>query len=373
MRNVIIIDTNIYRQLGALFYNHIDYISLEGYCYSSASEILLSQTVVTEFIDFYKREIIDKNILEIEKSYDRLGKLEYFKKIRKPDLNKRAKQQLDFVKIKLTRNKRKPKLDLLLNENDLLEFLISNKQENKKDNTRDYLIWLNGLAAAKKYPGWRVILISEDKIFVENLHFNKIKEKLSVKHFEVYKSIPSFLSIYGFKSPLLTKDLILQKIPVSTIRKELLRDKDSIPSYISDFYYDARRKFPLEKFEIQEILVDEFYSHKSSPNKVEVIAHVLVKVNMIFAPETKILALKKYLEKIEATIDRKTNSFDGEGRPIYNEYILFTFRLNFSEVDGVITNVKFIDFFLDDYIRKNIQNHIGLPHIVKLPYDDEWF
>jgi len=136
MYNIIILDTNIYRQLGTHFYEQIDYKSLEDYCYSSGSEIIITKTVLSEYLDFYKKEIIEKNTLEIEKSFDKLKRLDRFQKIKKPDFSKMVKQQLDFVKNKLTQHKLQPQLDFLLNENDLIKFLIDNKQENKKDNTR---------------------------------------------------------------------------------------------------------------------------------------------------------------------------------------------------------------------------------------------
>jgi hypothetical protein len=359
MYNIIILDTNIYRQLGTRFYNHIDYKGLDDYCYSSGSDIILTNTVLREYLDFYRRDVIDKNIQEIERTYERLQKLEKFEKIRKPNFTKQANEQLKFIENKLTQYRLKPKLDLLLNESDLLEFLIVNKQESKKDNTRDYLIWLNALSAAKVYPDSTIVLISEDKIFSENPHFLKIREKHAIKHFETYNSIPAFLSIYGFKSEKLTKDLILEKIPVGIIQRELLKHKNAIPGYISNFYSTVQKKFKLEKFEIQDVKVDEFYSHKDiNTGNVKVIAHVLVKVNMIFSPERNKGALQKHLETAKVNDPYLMETFDEKGRPIFNEYILFHFLLNFSEETNQISQVKFLDFFPDNYqyleIRKQL-------------------
>jgi hypothetical protein len=354
MYNIIIIDTNIYRQLGASFYEHIDYKSLEDYCYSSGAEVIITQTVLNEYLDFYKREIIKRNTLEIERAYDKLKKLDAYKRIRKPNFIIQTKRQLDFIRKKLTQDRPVAKLDFLLNENDLLKFLIENKQENKKDNTRDYLIWLNTLSAAMRYVDYRVILISDDRIFVENPHFIKLKQKYSIKHLEIYKSVPAFLAIYGFKSESLTKESILKMIPVDIIKKELLSDKDSIPSHISNFYYSARKKFKLEIFEIQEVKIDEFYSHRDlENNNVEVIAHVMVKVNMVFSAEKNREALQKHLETAKINDPYKMETFDKEGRPIYNEYILFTFRLTFSDKTNQINHVEFIDFFPDEYKYRN--------------------
>lgn len=359
MYNIIIIDTNIYRQLGSMFYEHIDYKSLENYCYSSGSEIIITKTVLNEYLDFYQKEIIERNTIEIERAFEKLKKLENFKRLRKPNFAKQAKQQLDFIKHKLTHHRLQPKLDFFLNEGDLLKFIIDNKQENRKDNTRDYLIWLNALAAAKQYSDDRIILISDDKIFVDNSHLQKIKDKNGVKQFEIYKNISNFLSVYGFQSEFLTKDFILEHIPIDVIKKELLKDKNSIPSYISTFYYSTRKNFKLDKFEIQEVKVEEFYSHKDiETNHVKIIAHVLVKVYMVFAPEKNIEALKKHLETAKLYEPYKLNTFDAEGRPYFNEYILFHFLLTFAEQTKKVSKVEFLDFFPDDYEFRKIRQQL---------------
>ena len=360
MYNIIIIDTNIYRQLGTMFYDHIDYKSLDNYCYSSGGEIVITKTVLNEYLDFYQKEIIERNTTDIEKCFDKLKKLEHFKKIRKPDLTKQTKQQLDFIKRKLTHHRLQPKLDFLLNESDLLRFLIDNKQENRKDNTRDYLIWLNALAAAKVYPDYRIILISDDKIFVDNAYLQKIKQKHAVKKLEVHKSISSFLSIYGFQSDTLTNDFILKHIPVDEIQQQLLDNKDFIPSYISNFYYSANESFSLEKFEIQDVKVEEFYSHKDTEkNNVKIIAHVSVKVNMVYSPEKNTVALRKYLDSLNLEDTYKLNTFDDKGRPYFNEYILFLFRLTFSQQTQKITKVEYLDFFPDEYELQKIKQVLG--------------
>jgi hypothetical protein len=359
MNNIIIIDTNIYRQLGVMFYDHIDYKSLDEYCYSSGSEIIITKTVLSEYLDFYKKEIIEKNTLEIEKSLDKLKKLDFFKKIRKPNFSKQSKLQLDFIKNKLTQHRLRPKLDFLLNEGDLIKFLLDNKQEHRKDNTRDYLIWLNALSAAKLYSNNRIILISEDKIFAENIYLFKLKEKHSIKHLELYKSISSFLAVYGFKSEKLTMELILKNIPIDVIKTELLKDKDSIPSHISNFYYSERKKFKLEKFELQDVRVDEFYSHKDVDNEqVKVIAHIQVKVNMIFSPERNRKALQQHLETAKLNDPFKMETFDKELRPVFNDYILFHFSLIFSEETNQITSVEFLDFFPEDYQFRNLRQQL---------------
>ena len=56
MYKFIILDTNIYRQLGTHFYDHIDYKSLKDYSYASGSELVAPLTVLNGYLDFYQHE-----------------------------------------------------------------------------------------------------------------------------------------------------------------------------------------------------------------------------------------------------------------------------------------------------------------------------
>lgn len=82
MYTIIILDTNIYRQLGASFYQHTDYKGLVDYHLSSGGEIAVLKTVLTEYLDFYKKDVIDKNIADIKRATEKLQKLEKFNQIR---------------------------------------------------------------------------------------------------------------------------------------------------------------------------------------------------------------------------------------------------------------------------------------------------
>ena len=130
-----------------------------------------------EYLDYYEREIIQKNLNEVEQAYSKLLKLEKFGKAKKPNLKKYAEDQIEFIKNKLTENRLKPLLTPFLLENELLNFLIENKQDIKKDNTRDFIIWTNTLEIGEKYSDEQVVLISNDKIFKENKFFEKIRMK----------------------------------------------------------------------------------------------------------------------------------------------------------------------------------------------------
>jgi hypothetical protein len=255
---------------------------------------------------------------------------------------------LNFIKRKLLENNLRLPVNENLGEGELIKFLIENKQEDKKDNKRDYLIWLNTLHAAQHYNEYHIILISEDHIFTDNAYFQQIKSERKIQNVNIYKNIPAFLSIYGFNSPMLTAELILKSIPIAMIEKELLKEKDAIPSYISYFYYDTEREFRLEEFRIEEINVDAFYAHKNlEENKVEIIAQIQIMVYMLFEPEQDTEALTKYLGSDDGHRRRFLETFDQAYRPVFHKEIMFLFSLGFSEEANTITDVEYLSFFPD--------------------------
>jgi PIN domain len=354
----IFLDTNIYRQLGQNFYEHIDYKSLEDYCYSSGSEIVVAETVLREYLDYYEHEVLNKQINEIEKAFDKLKRLQKFKKVGSIALQKPADAQLVYIKKKLTDAKRKIGANSMLTEGYLTDFLVENKRENKKDNTRDFLIWLTVLWLAGKSQDRSVALISYDRIFIDNKIMKDLQAKFKLTNIEVYPNISSFLSLYGFKSPNLTAKLIEEAIPMNIIEKELLDQKDAFPSHISRFYYDANREFKLEEFKADNMHVDSFYAHKNTEiGKVEIIAHVMVHVKMVFETEPQQVGLAAYL-LARAKEDFYLETFDMSGRPVYDEDVRFSFRLTFDENTNTITSSEYLDFFPDDYYIKRIQAHI---------------
>ena len=124
-----------------------------------------------------------------------------------------------------------------------------------------------------------------------------------------------------------------------------------MPSHISPFYSHIEKEFKLEKFEIQNYEIEEFYSHKdSSTNEIKVIAHVKVKVLMIFEPESNIKALNEYLNHLITRSESEyyPNTFDKDGRPIFDDWILFHFGLVFNEKENKIEQTEFYDFFPED-------------------------
>jgi hypothetical protein len=231
-----------------------------------------------------------------------------------------------------------------------------NKQAGRKDNTRDYLIWLNAITAAKMDVEAQVMLISDDKIFTENDFFQQIKTEHEIVNLEVYKNIPAFLSIYGFRSPALTSELILANIPTAMLQAELLKGKDDIPRYISHFYDYRERDFKLEDLSVGEKRVEAFYAHKNPKSDgAEIIAQVEVKIKAVFDPEPHLEELQQYLEYNRVKHPYDLDTFDAAGRPFYDEEISFLFSLTFSERQQQITSVEFLTFFPEDYQARKLR------------------
>ncbi|WP_341902855.1 PIN domain-containing protein [Fluviicola taffensis] len=357
MTNIIVLDTNILRGLGTKFYEAVDLLALEDYCYSSGSELVIPKTVRREFLDFYKREVIQKHTNSIQVSYNKLKNLERFEKIEEPEFNELSEKQISFIEEQLRKGKFNPIIDISLDEDELLEFLLKNRQDVKKDNTRDYLIWLNVIWLANKYDEDQIILISQDRIFTDNPVLDSIREKHGAQNIKVIESISSYLREFGFNSADLTSDLILKSLPIEVIKDELIKDKDSIPSHISGFYYEENRDFKLEKLNIGKIEIEDFYGHKDSKTKkIKIIAHVLVDVEMVFEKEPNIEKLEEYFEKY---IDGfYPNTFDKQGRPFFNDFMLFHFGMEYDEKNKSIKNVEFYDFFPEEsYFRKVKKAH----------------
>src|SRR5690606_25938889 len=120
------------------------------------------------FLSYYRKELIEKPINEIELAYSKLNKLKKFEQLKKPILKRYSTSQLSYIEEKLMEEVFRPRLSSSLSEKELINFLIENKQEIKKDNTRDFIIWINTLEICEKFKSDQIFLISNDKIFHEN-------------------------------------------------------------------------------------------------------------------------------------------------------------------------------------------------------------
>lgn len=349
MINQIFIDTNIYRQLGLDFFSHIDYVNLKRYCYGSGSEIRLSNVVLNELIDYYSHEIIDPAIKSIQKSTDKLNKLSSRKleEIKFTDTDKA--ELINEISAKIRQDVMWTKNDYIL-ESEIIDFLIGNKQNGKKDNTRDYLIFLAAVKVSIEYPEDQIVIISNDNIFCDNDYFKSYLQSHEIENVKIYKSIASFLSDYSQKVDFVTSKLLEKLITKEEIKHQINQDIHSIPSHISRYYYSIRRKFKVEKFDVQNYEVENYYSYKElDSGELKILFHVITKVNIIFEPEKDIDSLNKYLTEISGKPKYNLETFDSEFRPIYNTEVMFIYTVSVDDKKKTFKNLEFIDFFPDYY------------------------
>ena len=354
MINQIFIDSNIYRQLGLNFDSHIDYVNLKRYCYGSGSEIRLSEVVLNELIDYYKNEIIDSSLKLINKS---INKLKTFTKEKISDY-----KFTEAKKIKLIEDVRNRiqsgtlyARNDYISEQELIDFLIKNKQSSKKDNTRDFLIFLAAIQIAGEYPEDQIVIISNDNIFTSNEYFKELLDKYEVKNIRIFQSIAGFLSEYSQKVDFVTPESLTNLISKDEIKWQIEQDIDSMPSHISRFYYSIRRKFKVEQFQVLDIKVTDFYSYKDlDSNELRILFHVIPKVNIVFEPEKDIDSLKTYLLELSNKPKYNLETFDEKFRPIYNTDLMFIYTVSIDNERNEFLDIEFIDFFPDYYHIQNI-------------------
>jgi hypothetical protein len=163
------------------------------------------------------------------------------------------------------------------------------------------------------------------------------------------------LSVYSQVVDFVTPQLLKELITKDEIKYQINQDIDSIPSHISRFYYSVQRKFEVEKFEVQNIKVSNYYSYKEIDTGIlKILFHVLAKVIIVFEPESNSDALNKYLTEISNKPKYDLETFDTEYRPIYNTDIMFIYTVSTNDETKTFHNLKFVDFFPDYYhIRKN--------------------
>lgn len=354
MINQIFIDTNIYRQLGLNFDSHIDYVNLKRYCYGSGSEIRLSEVVLNELLNYYTNEIIDSSLKLIQKS---INKLKSFSQ------DKVAEYKFsDDKRLKLIENVRQRiqngtlyAVNDFIEEQELIDFLISNRQSTKKDNTRDFLIFLSAIGIAKEYPKDQIVIISNDSIFSTNDYFKELLNKHKINNIRIFPSIANFLAEYSQKVDFVTSESLVNLITKEEIKSQIEKDIDSIPSHISKFYYSVRRKFKVDQFQVLDIKVENHYSYKDlDTNDVRILFHVIPKVNIVFEPEKDTEALKNYLIEISNKPKYNLETFDEKLRPIYNTELMFIYTVSIDKKLKEFKDLEFIDFFPDYYHIQNV-------------------
>jgi hypothetical protein len=359
---LVYLDSNIYRQLGLRFNENIDYQNLSNLLETSGNEFGLLEVVNEELMDYYKNDIFGSILTDHEKIYKRYQSNPYLVDIEIPETTAPLLRATQEVQKDLKEKKYysglpqvPPKL--------ILEFLLHNKRLGKKDNTRDFLIFFTLVTLCKEHNEDYLVLISQDEIFQTNDFFKKIIVSEKITNFKLYTSIPNFLKDFGPKLDFITSELLLTKIDKGIVENELLNDIKCFPSYVSQYYYQKQEKdIPeLESLKIRSISINDYYvvkDYKSEVLKVNVTLRVDIKA--IFKPETNKEELDKYLDSITARpYTRHQNKFDKEGRPIFDNNVLFIFEGIVDEKGIEIKELSFEDFIPDYFVIKDIENQLS--------------
>jgi hypothetical protein len=359
---ILYLDSNIYRQLGLKFKDHIDYKNLTNLLESSANEFGLLEVVFAELTDYYKHDIFGPIISDHAKLHKRYQTNIYLPDIAIPETTIPLKKAMEDVSADLKDFKYFTKLHYI-EPNFLLDFLLYNKRLNKKDNTRDFLIFNSLISLCKEHPKDYLVLISQDKIFTTNDFFKNVIKREKITNLKFYESISFFLKDFGPKLEFITHELILNKIAGAKIEKELMKDIKCFPSYVSQYYYEKKdNEVPdIESLEVGKIRVHDFYVVKDyKTSNLSIIVSLEVKVKAIYKPEANKEQLDEYLSSLEKRpFPRHKNIFDKEGRPVFEGGVLFIYKGVVDEVNSTIKTLHFVDFMPDYFIIEEIKKQIN--------------
>jgi hypothetical protein len=359
---IVYLDSNIYRQLGLRFIDNIDYKNLSQLLETSGNEFGLLEVVYAELLDYYKNDVFGAILSDHEKLYKRYQSNPYLDGIEIPETTIPLNKAIQNIQKDLKTNKffsSLPEVPPQL----LLDFLLHNKRLGKKDNTRDFLIFHTIVELCKEHTEDYLVLISQDEIFTTNEFFKKALTREKIKNLKVFASIADFLKDFGPKLDFITKDSLLEQIDTEVIRKELLNDIKCFPSYVSQFYYEKTDKEvpDIENLDIQKVNVHDFYIVKDySKDVLKVNISVRVDMKAIFQPEAQKDELEQYLNSLPPRrYSRHQNHFDKEGRPIFENGVLFIFEGEVNVQQKKVENIAFIDFIPDYFIIEEISQQLS--------------
>jgi len=342
-------DTNIYREFGVKLNKNIDFEYLSKFIEKGPHEIVLLEVVYKELIDYFKHDYLGRLVTDYQNLYLRFEQNEFVDKLDLLDLTSIEHKALSEYKKSLRKSVFKfpiSQIDFSI----LIDFLIYNKRKSRKDNTRDFLIWLELIIIAKNHPEDKIIFISRDKIFSEDSFFMKSLKSKGVKNLEVVNGISNYLRDYGLQIEFLNNKIVLEDAPISLIEKELWNDSECLPSYVSKYYATGKIRPPKNiSLEILNVEINDYYTYSENKDQTLIVASYIVYTKAVFDKELKV-DLKEF-EK-EFYYDEIKHRIDSENRPIYENKILFIFEGEIDINKKKITNQKFIDFIPDWNVRK---------------------
>jgi hypothetical protein len=373
---IVYLDSNIYRQMGLRFVGNVDYENLTQILETSGNEFGLLEIVYAELMDYYKNDIFDSILSDHEKLYKRFQANPYLDDIDIPETTAPMKKAVDAVSKDLKKNKFFTALINVPPEL-LLDFLLNNKRTTKKDNTRDFLIYHTILSLCKEHKDDYVVLITNDDIFQTNAFFKRMAVREKIDNLKIFESIPEFVKDFGPKLDFVTPELILKNLDPAIIEKELLQDAKCFPSYVSQFYYQKKdSEVPdIENLEIKNIELKDHYIVKDyKTEKLKINATLKVNIKATFKPEADKGGLDKYLNSLtKRPFSRHSNDFDKEGRPIFENEVLFIFEGNIDEEKKEIQPLSFVDFlpdyFIDELIKKQLASQPFIEERIQCQHD----
>lgn len=348
MTGFIVLDTNIYRQLGLKFLDHIDYVNLVNFCYASGFEMTINDIVALEYSDYFRNQILDDNIEKLNRIAKSLNSIPYFEGIKFPNLeNKKDKAFEQFIDM-LNSPHFKIKSDCV-NSIELTKFLLKNKHG--KDNTRDFLIWMSIVDFTRTRPEDKIYFISNDKIFKENESIRENIENVILDRISVYSSISDFLFENGFKIEFFTKEFLEKEIDFSKIEKELFKRPTDILSYVSIDYWHCNQRVKLLTKDIESKKIDKFYTYiDPEDNKSKFLAHIILKPKITFEIPQNFKVDYSKLNSWEISYGETClETYNNKGNPIYEQEVMFLVGGTIDLENKRIIKQDVYDFFLDYY------------------------
>lgn len=373
MANYVILDTSIYRELGLKFYDNLDYKNLCRFTINTDGEVLLSNIVLEEFLNFYKTSLRQK-INAVLKSNQDLARDPFFEtkeiittKLEK-DYKKATDKFLNTVKSDPIHGHRISIVSpTMISGLELTKFILESK-ETKEHNVqiRDYLIWDSVLSFAKNVSEDRVTrigkrkvtfkkclisFITKDKGFEENELFQQLQKNYNIDNVEVEKSITAFLEKKGFYFNFITAGLIAQKITPKRILTDLSKDIGALLSYVSERYYKNCYEKDIIESEIERVEVIEHFTYLDSrDDKHKYTAHLKVWVRVVFEKDESGYRESLEIKKSNDNVYSGLETYDEHQRPFFQKPLLF-FYGGLVDIDKKsIKSIRFFDYMPDIYI-----------------------
>tara|TARA_R110001606_G_C15278237_1_gene640214 strand:- start:47 stop:1105 length:1059 start_codon:yes stop_codon:yes gene_type:complete len=345
-------DTNIYRELGIAFNNNTNFDYLLNFLEKSHYELILQDVVLKELLDYFENDYLKKLMYDHKSVYDRFKTNPYVNNIENINSSELEEKAIIKFRDKLKSTCWKIQATDYIKPELLIDFSISNKRESKKDNTRDFIIWNNLINLASQYPNDKIIFISRDKIFTENIFFKNMLKVYNIKNIIVIESIPKYLSDYGLQVGFLNKEIVLNSIDESIIKTNLLKSINDFPSYVSDYYIENKSPKNIS-FEILDIQIYEYYTYSEDKSDVTLISSFLVKIKAIYDKETRV-DLNDYPNHYPKNYkpEEIKHRIDNENRAVYENYVLCMFQGKIDLKSERIINQNFDDFIPDWNVEK---------------------